>query len=606
MPTKGTTNIMNNNNNEQYRFKVNLGGMIEILSDHLYSSPDVYIRELLQNGVDAIVAREKTDETYKHMQSGCIKINITEGKSLTFEDNGLGLTEEEIHSFLAIIGQSSKKDLESGKIFSDFIGRFGIGLLSYFMVSDKIRIHTRSIHSDIGYEWIGTPDGLYTISEIDKEDFGTQIFLEAKEGCEQYFTSKKIQDLIMHFGLILPYPILLNDGVTKQRINPVFLPWQNKNSTKAEIMAFGELIFKQQFLDCVVFSSENGDLEGVAYIVPYAVQPSTKQNHLIYLKNMLLTEKGTNIIPDWAIFTKCIINTKDLRPTASREGFFEDETLAKAREDIGTCISNHLKSMARYDNATYQRFLNIHSLAVKSMAIDDDELFELFIDDLEFHTTKGIMTGLELRISNQTLLYAKLDEYRQLAQIFLAQGKLLINASLVYTLPLLNKMQDFFAVKVDEVEIDEVDNMLKPISSTDVEKANNFLTIAKQILEPFGCEVDVKQFIPNNLPAFYYMNENAKLYQEIKQVETNADNIFQEMLSAFAGEIKEQAKSILYFNIKNPIVQKMCNSTDLSLLQEMIPLIYIQTLLIGGFPLKNNELGIMNDKLLNLMDISLI
>lgn len=590
---------------EEYRFKVNLGGMIEILSDHLYSSPDVYIRELLQNGVDAIVAREMRDEEYKAKKEGRIKITVTEGKGLLFEDNGSGLTREEIHKFLAIIGQSSKRDLESGKILSDFIGRFGIGLLSYFMVSDRIIIRTKSMDADTAYEWIGNPDGTYTLTETEKTDNGTEIFLEAKAGCEEYFNAEKIEKLVMHYGMILPYAILLNDGEMKKRINPVLPPWENENASKEEILMFGELVFGQPFMDCVVFSSENGAVDGVAYILPYAVQPSTKQSHLIYLKNMLLTEKGQNILPGWAIFTKCIINAKDLRPTASREGFYEDEALDKAREDIGECIAEYLKDLSLHNKTAYRKFLEIHSLAVKSMAIEDDEIFRLFIDDLEFYTTRGIMTGLELRLSKETLLYAGLDEYRQLSQIFAAQGKLLIDSGYVYTSQLLYKMEEFFSVTVAPAKAEEIEDMLKDVSLEDAELAVELVELAGKVLETYHCAVEVKQFIPANLPAFFYMNQNAKLYQDIQHAQEEASSIFMDMLSNFAGEIKKQANSVLYFNMRNPIVQKMVEVEDVAELEDMILLLYIQTLLIGGFPLRNNEMGIMNEKLLRLMEKSL-
>ena len=590
---------------EEFRFKVNLGGMIEILSDHLYSSPDVYIRELLQNSVDAIVARELVDAEYKNSQKGNIKIKLQEGKSLIFEDNGLGLTGEEIHQFLAIIGQSSKRDIESGKILSDFIGRFGIGLLSYFMVSDRICIKSRSIHSQTGYEWIGNPDGTYTLREIEKSELGTQIFLEAKEGCEEYFTSDTVESLILHYGLILPYPIFLDDGVQKRRINPVQPPWENEEATKEEIMAFGQIIFQQNFMDCIVFHSETGGVNGVAYILPFPVQPSTKQNHLIYLKNMLLTEKGQDILPDWAVFTKCIVNAKDLRPTASRESFYEDEALDKTREDIGNCIAQYLKDLARQDKLAYRKFLDIHSLVVKSMAIEDNELFRIFIDDLEFYTTKGVMTGLELRLSNEILLHANMDEYRQLSQIFLSQGKLLINTGYVHSKQLLYKMTEFFSVTVEPVKVDEIEDLLKDVSLEDAELAVDFLELAKKVLKPYQCAVEIKQFIPANLPAFYYMNENAKLYQEIKQVQEEADSVFMDMLSNFAGEIKEDAQAVLYFNMRNPIVKKIVMTEDVKALEDMVLILYIQTLLIGGFPLRNNEMGIMNDKLLSLMEMAL-
>lgn len=590
---------------EEFRFKVNLGGMIEILSDHLYSSPDVYIRELLQNGVDAIVAREKEDEQYKLNKKGHIKIKIQEGKNLTFEDNGLGLTEEEIHQFLAIIGQSSKRDIESGKILSEFIGRFGIGLLSYFMVSNRICIQTRSVKSETGYEWVGNPDGTYTLKEIEKIEPGTRIYLETKEGCEVYFTSKKVEALLLHYGLILPYPIFLDDGVQKRRINPVQPPWENEDASKEEIMAFGQIIFQQNFLDCVVFHSETGGVDGVAYILPFQVQPSTKQTHLIYLKNMLLTEKGQNILPDWAVFTKCIINARDLRPTASREGFYEDEALEKTREDIGNCIAQYLKDMALQDKAAYRRFLNIHSLVVKSMAIEDDELFQIFIDDLEFHTTRGVMTGLELRLCKENLLHANMEQYRQLSQIFLAQGKLLINTGYVYSEELLYKMAEFFSVNVEPVNADEIEDLLKDISLEDAEASVDFLEMAKEVLKPYHCAVEMKQFIPANLPAFYYMNENARLYQDIQKMQEDGDSIFMDMLSNFAGEIKEDSQAILYFNMRNPIVKKIVMTEDVRELEDMVLILYVQTLLIGGFPLRNNEMGMMNDKLLSLMERAL-
>ena len=82
---------------EPFIFKVNLGGMIDILANHLYSSPDVFIRELLQNGTDAISGRKQTEPEFS---TGRITIRIQKEKNLSFQDNGTGLTEEEIHQFL--------------------------------------------------------------------------------------------------------------------------------------------------------------------------------------------------------------------------------------------------------------------------------------------------------------------------------------------------------------------------------------------------------------------------------------------------------------------------------------------------------------------------
>src|SRR5690242_12182020 len=120
-------------------FQVDLRGIVDLLSHHLYASPRVYVRELLQNAVDAIIATGSAE-------SGAIRIStgrITTGADgLQITDNGIGLTEAQVHELLATIGRSSKRD-ELGFARHEFLGQFGIGLLSCFLVADEIRVHTR-------------------------------------------------------------------------------------------------------------------------------------------------------------------------------------------------------------------------------------------------------------------------------------------------------------------------------------------------------------------------------------------------------------------------------------------------------------------------------
>lgn len=137
---------------DTYHFQVNLGGMLDVLSNHLYKSPDVFLRELLQNGVDAVTLRQKSQPDWNR---GKLTITVEPGRRLIFRDNGAGLSEEGIQRFLAVIGQSSKTELVNGKIPEDYIGRFGIGLLSCFMVSNSIVVHTRPAAGGGAHVWTG-------------------------------------------------------------------------------------------------------------------------------------------------------------------------------------------------------------------------------------------------------------------------------------------------------------------------------------------------------------------------------------------------------------------------------------------------------------------
>ena len=131
------------------QFHVDLRGMVDLLSRNLYSGPRVYMRELLQNGVDAIAAR-------RQLEPDCpARIVLTVGDGgLACSDTGIGLTEEEAASLLSTIGASSKRD-ELGLARADFLGQFGIGLLSCFMVSPDITVVSRSARAGAD----GAPSG---------------------------------------------------------------------------------------------------------------------------------------------------------------------------------------------------------------------------------------------------------------------------------------------------------------------------------------------------------------------------------------------------------------------------------------------------------------
>ena len=143
-------------------FQVNLKGMIALLSEHIYSNPNTFVRELLQNCVDAITALRNIDENYK----GRIDVFLNEDKTVVFRDNGVGLKEEEVYRFLTVIGESSKRDTPDA---DDFIGRFGIGLLSCFVVTNEITVESRSAMGGQPVCWCGKVDGTYQLTLSDEE-----------------------------------------------------------------------------------------------------------------------------------------------------------------------------------------------------------------------------------------------------------------------------------------------------------------------------------------------------------------------------------------------------------------------------------------------------
>lgn len=139
-------------------FQVDLRGVVDLLSRHLYSSPRVYVRELLQNACDAIVARRAGDPA----APGRVRVEVTPD-TIRVHDTGIGLTEDEVHTLLATIGRSSKRD-ELGFARHEFLGQFGIGLLSGFLVADEIHVESRSASGGSTVLWTGRSDGSYDVA----------------------------------------------------------------------------------------------------------------------------------------------------------------------------------------------------------------------------------------------------------------------------------------------------------------------------------------------------------------------------------------------------------------------------------------------------------
>jgi len=227
-----------------YHFQVNLGGMLDVLSNHLYKSPDVFLRELLQNGVDAVTLRQKSQPDWNR---GKITITVEPGRRLIFRDNGAGLSEEGIHRFLAVIGQSSKTELVNGRIPEDYIGRFGIGLLSCFMVSDSIVVHTRPAAGGVAHVWTGLPDGTYTLEPLEECPVGTAVILTAKPGMEHYFQPRKVAELVRYYGLALPVPVYLSGD--PERLNSI--PADFTGVSRSQLLSFGEWLFEEDFLEAI-------------------------------------------------------------------------------------------------------------------------------------------------------------------------------------------------------------------------------------------------------------------------------------------------------------------------------------------------------------------
>lgn len=592
-----------------FKFKVNLGGMIDILSNHLYSSPNVFVRELLQNGTDAVSARISADSNF-YESDAHIEVEVEKGEKILFRDNGTGLTEDEIHRFLSVIGQSSKYDIENNRASGDYIGRFGIGLLSCFMVTERITVRTCSYKNpDKTLIWQGMADGTYTITESDEKiPVGTEIIIfndkheKESDAIDEYYDADNISNLIYYYGLFLKYPVYTINGDEKTRLNLKFDFDTVKN--KDVCMSMGKTFLGEDFLDCFTLKSERGLFNGIAYILPYPVSAAAHNMHRIYLKNMLLTENGEKILPEWAFFVRCIINTDKLKPTSSREDFYDDDLLETARNEIADCISDYFTELDMKNREMLYEIVRIHNLAVKSVLASSDGMDDILLPYIMFETSLGEMTGDELIDFGGMAFYTlDVNQFRQLAPLYAQRSELLINAGYVYENPILQKLAEKSRdTDIERLTDSDIDFMLDDSEFEGDPSADKMLSIVSRVLKKYDCKAALKEFRPFDIPALYTVNEKAIQARQIRRSKESANDVFMGMLSSFEEEVKNDSSACLYLNTNNLIIRKLIDCDDKDKICCYIEILYVQSLLSGHFPLLHDEMKILNENLFRLME----
>lgn len=596
-------------NIDNYRFQVNLSGMINILSNHLYSNPKVFLREVMQNAVDAVTARTQSDPNY----NGHISIEVTgtgNQSTLIIEDDGIGLTSEDVHEFLAMIGQSSKRgNHEVLTEETSFIGRFGIGLLSCFMVSDEIVMVTQSAKGGNALEWRGKPDGTYSIRQLDTVlSPGTKVYLRCKPESETYYDPALLQQWIYDYGALLPYPITFRHGEESRIINDNRPLWitdpQLARSHPEEVLQLGQRLLGEKFQDYIPLRTASGRTGGIAFILPHAVNLNAKKSHRVYLKYMLVSEKAENILPDWAFFVKCVIWTDELQPTASREHFYENERLEEVRQELGDSIRAELMRMADYDPDRLQRIIRLHALSMKALAVEDRSFFQMIYRWLPFETTYGRRELKELINDQQKIYYTiSLDEYRQIIHVAAAQSLLVINGGYVYDAELIALLPEVCAEADTERLIPEdVSLAFTDITAEERKRYYESTRNADVALQRFRCQIQLKRFKPEDLPALFTLSQEASDLRTIETSKSVSPLALTSVLQSLSSSLQQSAYSTLYLNLNNPVVERIFQAQNESMLIVAVEMLYVNALMMGHYPMNRQEMQVLNQGIIRFLD----
>lgn len=391
--------------NKQGKIKISSENMMPIIKKWLYSDKDIFLREIVANGVDAITKHKKLvdmGEAQKDEKAYKLTVSVDEtAKTLTVEDNGIGMTAEEVEKYITQIAFSGAEDFlqKYEKASGDgIIGHFGLGFYSAYMVSENVEIYTKSYKDEPAVKWESDGNSTYKLSETDKPERGTKIVMHIAEGEEEFLKEYRIRELLRKYCSFMPFDIYLNpkgDDTDKPINNtaPLYLKdpkectdEEYKNFYRDTFMDFNEPLFWIHLNMEYPFR-----LKGILYFPQVKKQQVQleKGQVKLYCNQVFIADNIKEVIPEFLMLLNGVIDCPDIPLNVSRSFLQNDKQVQKISKHIIKKVADKLTSLFKTDREHYEKCWKDISTFIKFGCLKEEEFYEKVKDILIFKNLNG-------------------------------------------------------------------------------------------------------------------------------------------------------------------------------------------------------------------------
>lgn len=420
---------------KQGNIKISSENMMPIIKKWLYSDKDIFLREIVANGIDAITKFKKLvdmgEATAQPGEEYRINVYVDEkAKTLTVEDNGLGMTADEVEQYITQIAFSGAEDfLQKYENASGdgIIGHFGLGFYSAYMVSSDVEIFTKSYKDEPAVHWESDGNSTYTISETDKPDRGTKIVMHLAEGEEEFLKEYRIRELLRKYCSFMPYNIYLNPknpkGTVAEEEKPEERPEGEKDEKKEEKKAekvedrpinntaplylkdpkeCTDEEYKDFYRDTFMDYNEplfwihlNMDypfrLKGILYFPKVKKQQVQleKGQVKLYCNQVFIADNIKEVIPEFLMLLNGVIDCPDIPLNVSRSFLQNDKQVQKISKHITKKVADKLTALFKNERERYNECWKDIATFIKFGCIKDDEFYDKVKDIVIFRNLAG-------------------------------------------------------------------------------------------------------------------------------------------------------------------------------------------------------------------------
>ena len=345
----------------------------------LYANREVFLRELISNAADAIdkLRFESLSDSALLDEDVDLAIHIkydSKCNALTVQDNGIGMSREELIENLGTIAKSGTEQFfamlnDDQQEASNLIGQFGVGFYSAFLVADQINVTSRKAGTDQAAKWSSSGEADFTVEDADEHSRGTAIELILKEDASEFTDEYRLRDIVKQYSDHVDVPVWLEDVAAEDaepnQINTATALWSRpKNAiSEDEYKEFYKSV-SHDFRDPLLWSHNKiegkVDYTSLLYVpskAPFMFATTEKTQGLkLYAQRVLITDQMELFLPDYFNFVKGVVDIRDLPLNMSRETIQDNDQIRTVRNALIKRITGSLLSHAKKDSASYNEF----------------------------------------------------------------------------------------------------------------------------------------------------------------------------------------------------------------------------------------------------------
>lgn len=597
------------------KLQIHSENILPIIKRWLYSDKDIFVRELVSNACDAIhKVKILQDQGIIQHNGDDFKVHVLinkEEKTLKFIDNGIGMDAQEVEQYIAQIAFSGAEEFIGKYKTNDeqdqFIGHFGLGFYSAYMVAQKVEINTLSYKPDaepVFWSCDGSSD--YDIEKGTRATRGTEVTLFIDKDSEEYLEEGKLKEILKHYCSFLPYPVYLGDTLINNK-TPLWIKPASECTTN-DYLEFYRYLYPMEE-DPLFWVHLNVDypfhLKGILFFPKirrdYDVTKSSVQ---LYCNRVFVADNCKDVIPNYLMVLRGVIDSPDIPLNVSRSYLQMDRTVRQLSSHVSKKVSDSLNTLYRNEREKFLSCWRDVSMVAKLGILEDDKFYDRIKDCLIWKNTQGEWTTIEDYLSRNKdktkdkVLYTKDESHStHVLEIYKDKGIEVLcaeNPIDPYLMQFLERKLSIDFQRIDAVVDDSILDKEKEKTILDEHgktEATHLADFIRSKLSDGSINVEAKSLASKTLPGFVVIDESQRRMRDYMLQMDPRENL--DKMNLFKAHT-------FVVNTNNPLmaaIQKL-DLIDSNLAKDLVQEVYETSLLsqremnpkdLNEFILRNNR-----------------